>query len=279
MTYRTVATVLTHTDLVAPVLDSAETFARANDAHLEVLAMGVDPSSAGFYYAGASAMVVEQSIVRAQETAAAVAAEVRKRLEQSELRWSCDEEMAQLSDLPRRVADRIRFSDLAILPKPYGEGRGAELEAVVETCLFEGSVPALILPEDAAYEDAPKRVVVAWNEATEALNAVRAALPLLRGADKVHVVVIDPPSHGPNRSDPGGMLSQFLARHDVYVEIDVLSKTLPRVADVLIRHATDMDAEMIVMGAYGRSRFREAVFGGTTRNMLENAVLPVLMAH
>jgi len=95
----------------------------------------------------------------------------------------------------------------------------------------------------------------------------------------VHVVVIDPPTPGPNRSDPGGVLSQFLARHGVRGDIDVLSKTLPRVSDVLNRHARDMNADMIVMGAYGHSRFREAILGGATRYMLEQAEIPVFMAH
>ncbi len=121
--------------------------------------------------------------------------------------------------------------------------------------------------------------MIGWNESGEALNAVRAALPVLKAAESVHVVVIDPPVHGPYRSDPGGMLSQFLSRHGVRAEVDVLSKTLPRVSDVLKRHAADINADLIVMGAYGHSRFREAILGGATRYMLEQADLPVFMAH
>jgi nucleotide-binding universal stress UspA family protein len=75
------------------------------------------------------------------------------------------------------------------------------------------------------------------------------------------------------------LLSQFLARHGVKAEIDVLSKTMPRVSDVLMRHVSDVNADMIVMGAYGHSRFREAILGGATRSMLEKATVPVLMAH
>jgi len=92
-------------------------------------------------------------------------------------------------------------------------------------------------------------------------------------------VVIDPPMHGPNRSDPGGLVAQYLSRHGVKTEIDVLSRSMPRVSDVLLRHVTDMDADMVVMGAYGHSRFREAIFGGATRYMLEQATVPVFMAH
>ncbi|MGB0440252.1 MAG: universal stress protein, partial [Paracoccaceae bacterium] len=76
-----------------------------------------------------------------------------------------------------------------------------------------------------------------------------------------------------------GMVAQYLVRHGVRAEIDVLSKTLPRVADVLLRHATDTSADLLVMGGYGHSRFREAVLGGATRHMLQQATLPVLMAH
>jgi nucleotide-binding universal stress UspA family protein len=54
---------------------------------------------------------------------------------------------------------------------------------------------------------------------------------------------------------------------------------MTRVSDVLNRHATDTASDMIVMGAYGHSRFREAILGGATRNMLEKAVVPVFMAH
>ena len=56
-------------------------------------------------------------------------------------------------------------------------------------------------------------------------------------------------------------------------------EAMPRVSDILNRHALDMDADMIVMGAYGHSRFREAIFGGATRNLLEDAAVPVFMAR
>ncbi|WP_370159027.1 universal stress protein, partial [Salipiger bermudensis] len=150
---------------------------------------------------------------------------------------------------------------------------------VTEGALFEGQTPVLVVPDTVTPTATPSRVVIGWNESNEALRAVRASLPLLKSAENVHVVVIDPPQHGPNRSDPGGALSQFLARHGVRTEIDVLSKTMPRVSDVLCRHVQDLDADMIVMGAYGHSRFREAILGGATRNMLEQAEVPVFLAH
>jgi nucleotide-binding universal stress UspA family protein len=124
-----------------------------------------------------------------------------------------------------------------------------------------------------------RRIVVAWNQSTEALTAIRRALPILRAAVMVDITIIDPPAHGPERSDPGGQLSQMLARHGIKAEVTVLAKTMPRVSDVINRHVRDSNADMVVMGAYGHSRFREAILGGATRHMLEMAEVPVLMAH
>ncbi|MEZ5756087.1 MAG: universal stress protein, partial [Paracoccaceae bacterium] len=146
--------------------------------------------------------------------------------------------------------------------------------------LFEGQAPVLILPETGAgHAAAPRRIVIAWNQSAEAMVAVRKALPMLKQADMVNIAVIDPPQHGAERSDPGGMLCQMLVRHGVKAEVSVLARTLPRISEVLARHVRDMNADLLVMGAYGHSRFREAILGGATRNMLEQAEVPVLMAH
>jgi nucleotide-binding universal stress UspA family protein len=279
MTYKTVFTVLTDEVLVADTLAHATATAEAHEAHLDVLCLGVDRSQSGYYYAGASAIVLQETITRAQDEAEAIESRARKVLGDSTLRWSAEAGVCQLADLGRHVAAHARFADIVVLPQPYGEGRGAEVEPVTEAALFEGRTPVLTVPAGSTPAPHPKRILLAWNESGEALGAMRAALPLLAAAEVVHVVVVDPPKHGPERSDPGGAVAQYLSRHGAKVEIDVLSKTLPRVSDVLLRHAGDMDADLVVMGAYGHSRFREAIFGGATRAMLEEATLPVFMAH
>lgn len=279
MAYKTIFTALTDPALVATTMEQAEALARAHDAHLDVLCLGVDRTQTGYYYAGANALILPETIARAEKEAEEIEAQVRARLEPRGLRWSSDTGVSQLADIGRHVAARARFSDLAVLAKPYGPHRGAELEPVVESAMFEGLAPVLVVPGPGCTVTNPKKVVIGWNESREALVAVRAALPLIQKAEAVHVVIIDPPTHGPSRSDPGGQLSQYLARHGARVEIDVLSKTLPRVSDVLIRHANDVSADLVIMGAYGHSRFREAILGGATRYMLEQSGLSVFMAH
>ncbi len=71
----------------------------------------------------------------------------------------------------------------------------------------------------------------------------------------------------------------MLTRHGVKAEIAVLARTLPLISDILNCRATEIGADMLVMGAYGHSRFRQAILGGATRNMLEKAQVPVLMAR
>jgi nucleotide-binding universal stress UspA family protein len=259
------------------VFDAAVALARRWDAHLDVVAFGIDRTQIGYYYAGASAMIYQQTIERAQQEAAAMEKATRERLTREDIRWSVEATVVQIGNIGSIVAERARFADIAVLPKPYGPGRGVENEAVTEAALFEAAVPVLVLPEDTP----PRfdRIVVAWNQGAEALAAVRAALPLLVGAGMVNIVVIDPPPHGPERSDPGGQLSAWLSRHGVRSEVSVLARTMPRTSDVLARHVRDTGADFLVMGAYGHSRFRQAILGGTTRNTLEQATVPVLMAR
>ncbi len=279
MDYKSLLCVLTDSDFTAAPLAQGIALAEAQDAHLDVLSLGVDRSQTGYFYAGADALLMQEMLKRAHEEADTIKTSAEAALAQTDIRWACDTGVTQIADLGRHVAARSRFADLVILPKPYGKNQGTELEPTLEAALFEGQAPVLMVPETATPVSAPKTISIGWNESAEALVATRAALPFLKAADLVHVVVIDPPTHGPNRSDPGGLLSQFLSRHGVRVEVDVLSKTQPRVSDVLLRHATDTETDMIVMGAYGHSRFREAILGGATRNMLEQANIPVFLSH
>lgn len=279
MSFNTLLTILTNAGLTGEVLPPAEAMARACDAHLEVMCLGVDRSQAATYYGGATALILKESVETARAEARAIHDAVNDHFKTTDIRWGSDENIAQQVELARVVSMHARFCDLAILPRPYGPERGVELETCVEACLFDAGAPTLILPAGGGELSPPQRIVIAWNESAEALRAVRAALPLMRAAREVHVVIIDPPQHGPGRSDPGGLLSQYLARHGLRVEVDILSRTLPRIADMLVRHVTDLDADMLVMGAYGHSRFREAVFGGATRDLLTEAPVPVFMAH
>lgn len=279
MAFRTITTVLTDPEINAASMATAVELSRREEAHLDVLCLGIDRTQPGFYYAGANAMIVQDNLTQAREDSVKLEEYATEFLRGAAFPWAATAISAQMVALNGLVAHRTRFSDLVVLPRPYGEGRGHDCEAITEAAMFEGDVPVLIQPDGTTFPDEINTVMVGWNESTEALRAIRAAMPFLKQADTVNIAIVDPPQHGPERSDPGGSLSQMLSRHGIRPEVSVLSKTLPRVSDVLMRHASDIGADLIVMGAYSHSRFRESILGGATRHMLEMAKVPVLLAH
>lgn len=279
MAYKTILTVLSDARQM-PQLDAAAMLATREDGHLNILCLGIDHSQVGYYFPGGTPYAFQETIDNAMAEAEALEQAVRQHLASAtDLRWSVESAVAQIGGVSNLVGMRARFSDLTVLGKPYGENAPGDAEAVTEAALFEGGCPVLVLPDSGLPADPPRRILVAWNQSVEALTAVRRALPLLKAAEMVEITIVDPGRSGPERSDPGGALTEMLTRHGVRAEIAVLARTAPTISDELARRADETEADMIVMGAYGHSRFREAILGGATRNMLEKAKVPVLMAR
>jgi nucleotide-binding universal stress UspA family protein len=279
MSYKTLLTIVTDPAPVTETLNAAVTLAAREDAHLDVLSLGIDRTQLGYTYLGGAAVLAQVSMERAADDAARLDAAVRTILNRQDIRWAAEAAVAQFAGLGLIVSTKASFTDLVLLPHPYGTDYTPEAEAVLESVLFEGAAPVLLLPPKGLPDPLGKRIVIAWNQSREAMAAVRRALPLLKQADLVNIAVVDPPNYGPERSDPGGALCQMLVRHGVKAEVSVLAKTMPRVSEVLMRHVRDQNADLLVMGAYGHSRFREALMGGATRDMLEMAEGPVFLAH
>jgi len=280
MAFKSILTVTSGSHTRPEALDAAAQLARREDGHLEVLCLGIDRVQVGYYFDTASPALMEEGLAHAREEAAATRAEVTARLQAAgvAVQWSSRTAVAQIGAIPEVVGQMARFNDIVVLPRQHDDETEAEEGAILEAALFDGRAPVLVVPE-APIKDMGRRIVIGWNRSVEALVAVRAALPLLRQADRVDLVTINPGVHPADQSDPGGALSRMLSRHGVSVEVVALPRTMPQVSDVLLRHAADVNADLIVMGAYGHSRFREAILGGATRDMLSAANLPVFMAH
>jgi nucleotide-binding universal stress UspA family protein len=276
---KTLSLVLTDESRDAPALRAAAALARREDAHLGVTALGVEPWALEAMPMASAQIVVESGRAEAQARAEALALWARAELP-SDLRASIEPLTVIGLGLAAAVAQRARFSDLCVAPRPYGANRDPLGPAVPEALLFGTGAPVLFVPDrDLDWSRPFRRIALAWNDGDAALAAARAALPFLRRADRVDIAIIDPPLHAADRSDPGGDLSLWLARQGVRAEIAVLSRSQPRIGDILMRFAQDRGAEALVMGAYGHSRLREAVLGGATRDLLREVPLPLLMAR
>ncbi len=202
MSWKTLLTVVTRREppeTAFHALEAAIGLARRQDAHLEVLALGLDLTQPGYFYAGTSMIVLQETLSRVQSGAQELEELARKRLASEDIRWSVDQAAAAMGGIAPLVSQRARFADLVVLPRPYGAGRIQTDEVVLETALFEAGVPVLVLPEGLTEVPAFERVVVAWNQSPEALSAIRKALPVLRRAAHVDITVVDPPAQGPER--------------------------------------------------------------------------------
>ncbi len=118
--------------------------------------------------------------------------------------------------------------------------------------------------------------MVGWNESRESSRAVFDALPLLQKAKLTRLVTVDVPTGG---NLPAAGIAETLDRHGVKTEITDVASDGMSVGETLLRAANDHGADLIVLGAYGHSRFSEMVFGGATRHILRNLDRPVLMSH
>lgn len=141
-------------------------------------------------------------------------------------------------------------------------------------------MPCIVVPESHGDMAALDCIAIAWNGSSEAIRAVHAALPLLRRARRVMIL------HGQQRPPasmaawrPAFDLSEYLANHGMHSENILLPDTNDGVGALLLDHALQAKANLLVMGAYGHTRFSEWVLGGATRAVLEGISLPVFMRH
>lgn len=278
MTYSSIATILHNKDADQSALNFAINFARRHDAHLHVLCTGVDETEPGFYYAGAHAIAVQQNFDVAREEADHLEVAARERLASEDIKWDVQSVTVMPGGLDPFLADHMRFYDLIVLPAPH-QGDNDRIDAMAfEACLFAADVPVLVVPAGGSADVEFKNIKVAWDDGTEAMAAARAALPLMQNAQTT-IAIVDPPLHAPDRSDPGGKLASFLVRNGAKVDVAIHARNQPSIASQLLARAAETNVDLIVMGAYGHSRMREAILGGVTRDMLRLTTLPLLMAH
>lgn len=170
-----------------------------------------------------------------------------------------------------------RLSDLIVLSKADYRNRDGNHPIPIAADVATGArSPVLVMPETFAGTFTPTgQAMIAWNGAPESAHALRATLPLLEIASAVTLVSVGKDSD----EFPASRAIDYLALHGVTATVRERPLGETSVADVLIQTAKALPAAYVVMGAYGHSRFREAVLGGVTRAMLEQCDVPLLMAH
>ena len=176
------------------------------------------------------------------------------------------------------LAKRSRLADFIVSALPVDAPDAPIGFDNITRTLFADASPMLLVPDSWAGSASPDSILIAWNGSGEAADAIRAALPLLRSARSVRV--LDGEIDGlPGVSPPPLPLRQWLSRHGVEVQWQQFNPSGQEAGKALLQEARDMGADLLVMGAWGRSRLSELVLGGATRHVLEHTHLPLLLAH
>ena len=175
------------------------------------------------------------------------------------------------------VLQYARAADLILAAQAHPGWADSWHMDIADRLALKSGRPVLIIPNQGTHPPVGKRIVLAWNGRREAARAVFDALPLLRQAESVSLVQIDPAHE--NGAESFDALSDALDRHVIRYGSQVIKSTDGNVGHALLGHCKSTDADLLVMGCYGHSRLREIVFGGATRYVLASMTLPVLMSH
>ena len=171
------------------------------------------------------------------------------------------------------VVEIGRLCELAIIAKP--DSYEIVTEEAFAAAVFEAGCPTLVTPTRVP-QSLFHHVVIAWNGTLQAARALHGAMPIIRQAEKVSIFA---PLEDTEARSCSPNLIEYLSWHSVQAEYLETAGKVDDVGKALLNGAAESHATMIVMGAYSRSRIREAVLGGVTRHVLRHADIPVLMAH
>lgn len=190
-----------------------------------------------------------------------------------------------LSSYEKRLVDdeagagiclHARYADLVVI----GQYDRDEVSPVVmqdfpQYVVLNCGRPVLLVPCAGRFDNLGHRTIIAWDGSLAAIRGVSGALPLLRRAQEVTAITFG----DLDRDVPGtDELQRYLARHDVQLSLQHRDSTQQVGADLLAL-CSDLECDLLVMGGYGHSRFREILLGGVTRTVLTEMNVPVLMTH
>lgn len=174
-----------------------------------------------------------------------------------------------------RFVQQARVHDVTVLDT--ADAADTAQRTIIEDVLFDSGRPALLVPRHGGKAE-PRRIAVAWDGSARSARAVKDALPFLVAAEAVVAVSVEG-EKDLSRMAPGADLAAYLARYAVECKLATLTAPRRDVATRLRLFIAEGDIDMLVMGAFVHSRFRQALLGGVTQSLLEDTPVPLFMAH
>lgn len=289
MAIKTILACVSNDDSGHNVLDTALRIASHFDAHVEALHVRADPRSIVPYTGegmdgsmieeimevteregGQRSLVAKQMFDEfCQSNGSVTLAETPSDNLRTSISWR--EENGREDEI---VAIRGRLFDLIVVGRPV---RDAALPSPItlEAALLDTGRPILIVPPNLP-EKTGNHVAVSWESSPEAARALSAAMPILEKAEKVTLLAADP-VEPPSISPLEGITRLGWSR--ISANLVTFDATHEEIGAAYLRHASEVSADLLIKGAYARSRVRQMILGGRTRHIISNTEIPVLLSH
>ena len=247
--------------------------ARAFSAHLTVL----QPVAFNVALPGdAYGIFAAETAGLARQQAEEFRRQVEPRLIAEDVRWDWADEIGFAES---SMLEYAALADLAIIGSCAPDGDRSGPSPLAGIMAVHCRAPVLVVPEGSSSPLPGAPVVVGWNGSLEASRALKAALPLLQAASSVALVSVVEAEDEAEGLLPALAGARYLDRHGVACELVEVARGGNKVADLLGEVALARGAGLVVMGAYGKPRLIETVFGGVTARMLRDPQLPLLLVH
>ena len=173
-----------------------------------------------------------------------------------------------------------RVSDLILLGRRDPDVGGCDQRVIAESLLSTGR-PVMMVPSQYSRSLAATRILVGWNGSPQAARAVHDSMPLLIAAEEVEILMVVSGERGDTNIQPGALIRDHLQQHGVRVNVKIAPSDFGRGVDgILLDRSEEIDADLIVMGAFGRSKLHDPVFGrGVTSSVIQRSGIPLLLTH
>jgi nucleotide-binding universal stress UspA family protein len=255
----------------------AVSIAEMFEAHVGAVAFSLEPVVPATLMGSFPAALIEEQRAELEKAAADALARFNSAAKRAGVSFESRTVGASLAGAADSFGAMARRFDLSVIAQAEPDKAAAE-ELIIEGALFGSGRPVVVVPYTQKAGMKLDRVMLCWDASRSAARAVGDALPFLKKAKAIEVVIVA--SERPKSDEvPGADIGHHLARYGLNVEVKRIVATDTDVGNTLLSHAADTSADFIVMGGYGHSRLREFVLGGVTRGIIGSMTVPVLMSH
>lgn len=279
MSYKTIVAIIQNQSDIGRVLDHAFPLAERLESHL----IGVHAEPIAIPFATSIGFPDVEFMQASNEANQKRSAELEKTFRDRNPRSGLTAEWRALESLTGDSAlgalSMARSADLIIAAQTDPDNTSATT-ASVDSLLFETGRPALFVPFAGPVKTRFSKVLVAWSGTREASRATFDALPFILEAEQTEILTVDAPEMDGNQPEiEGANIAAALARHGANVSVASERSAGVDVSAIIENRAAEINADLLVMGAYGHSRLREFLFGGVTRTVLRSMPIATFMSR